>query len=276
MRSILFEAKKHLSFREPWVGYILGLGYLLLSLYVTKETIPDIGQRWCSMYQNIYSYGATLSAFLVVVCISRLMCYEQEQKTDALLYTAANGRNITFWSKIGFTAIFCALIVVIIGCVSIIFHGSSFGFEGAFSPITECLYFRLEGCPAISKLAYCIFQYFLLYLGVLYFAGFVMIVATLTKRTALTICISGGAYLALLIHYLAGSRLLRGTALAIANTVWRFSFAGFMLQESYSWTSIPNLPGEWSNVWKPILLVICIVLAECILLWQLWRKKDCK
>ena len=271
MRSILCEAKKHLSFRETWVGYILGIGYLLLSLKVTEETVPNIGQRWYSMYQNIYSYGAMLSAFLVVICISRLMCYERERKTDALLYTAANGRKITFWSKIGFAAIFCALIVVIIGSVSIVFHGSSFGFEGASSPITECLYFSVDGCPTIPKLAYCLFQYLLLYLGVLYFAGFVMIIAAITKRTALTIFLSGGTYLALIAYYVVGYRFFRGTALQIGDTVWDFSFAGFMMQESYSWSS-----GLWSDIWKPILVVLCMILAEAVLLWIIWRRKDRK
>ena len=271
MRSILCEAKKHLSFRETWVGYILGLGYLILSLKVTTETIPNIGQRWYAIYQNIYSYGAMLSAFLTVIGISRLMCYEHERKTDALICTAAEGRRTSFSSKIGFVAMYCAVIVIIIGIVSILYHCSSFGFEGALSPITECLYFSVEGCPTIPKLAYCVFQYLLLYLGVLYFAGFVMIIAAITKRTALTIFLSGGTYLALIAHYVVGYRFFRGIALQIADTVWDFSFAGFMMQESYSWSS--NL---WADIWKPILVVLCIILIEGVLLWMLWHRKDRK
>ena len=103
-----------------------------------------------------------------------------------------------------------------------------------------------------------------------------MLVATLTRRTALTICISGGTYLALLIYYLVGSSFLRGIAIDIADTVWRFSFAGFMMQESYSRFPILNWTGDWNSVWKTVLLVIGIVLAEGVLLWQLWRGKDCK
>lgn len=276
MRSVLYEAKKHISFRETWVGYILAVGFLCIALKNTAYTIPDVAGQWNSLFQDIYVYGATLSAFLVAIGISRLMCYEHERKTDALLYTATNGRSISFLSKIGFAVMYCAVAVVIIGTVSIVIHGSSFGFEKAFSNIEYCPYFMNEGLPTVSNLVYSIVQYLFLFLGVLYFAGFVMIVATLTKRTALTICISGGTYLAFLIYYLAGSSLLRGTAIDIAYTVWRFSFAGFMLQESYSWTSTRNWPGEWSNVWKPILLVLGIVLAEGVILWLLWRKKDRK
>ena len=275
MRSIFYEAKKHLSFRETWVGYILAVGFLIISVKNTVYTIPDVAEQWNNIFQDIYTYGATLSAFLVAIGISRLMCYEHERKTDAILYTATNGRRISFLSKMGFAVLYCAAVVIIIGAVSIVIHASIFGFENAFSDIEYCRYF-INKAPSVSNLVYGIVQYLFLFLGVLYFAGFVMLVATLTRRTALTICISGGTYLALLIYYLVGSSFLRGISIDIADTVWRFSFAGFMLQESYSRFPVLNWVGEWSSAWKTVLLVIGIVLAEGVLLWQLWRKKDRK
>ena len=82
MRSIFYEAKKHLSFRETWVGYILAVGFLIISVKNTVYTIPDVAEQWNNIFQDIYTYGATLSAFLVAIGISRLMCYEHEKKTD--------------------------------------------------------------------------------------------------------------------------------------------------------------------------------------------------
>ena len=106
MRSIFYEAKKHLSFRETWVGYILAVGFLIISVKNTVYTIPDVAEQWNNIFQDIYTYGATLSAFLVAIGISRLMCYEHERKTDAILYTATNGRRISFLSKMGFAVLY--------------------------------------------------------------------------------------------------------------------------------------------------------------------------
>ena len=80
MRSVFYEAKKHLSFRETWVGYILAVGFLIISVKNTVYTIPDVAEQWNNIFQDIYTYGATLSAFLVAIGISRIMCYEHERR----------------------------------------------------------------------------------------------------------------------------------------------------------------------------------------------------
>ena len=50
MRSVFYEAKKHLSFRETWVGYILAVGFLIISVKNTVYTIPDTAEQWNSIF----------------------------------------------------------------------------------------------------------------------------------------------------------------------------------------------------------------------------------
>ncbi len=273
MRIVLCEAKKHLSFREAWAGYLIALGFLILMLKNTVYETADVSEQWFGMYQDIRTYGATLTAFLLVMGLSRLMCCERERKTDALLFTAADGRKITFFSKIGFAALYCLLTVAVLGAVSLSVHGASFGFADASSPVKLCPYYREEGLPPMSCLGYAVVQYLFLFLGALCMAGFILILAVLTRRTAVTMGVCGGAYLVLLVYYYMNGGPLRGAALTVADTVFRFSFVGFMVQDTFAWGSLVNLPGLWSDVWKPVLMVLCIILAEGVLLWALWRRK---
>lgn len=58
------------AFREVWVAYLLGGLYLLLGLYTeiseqNYSVLYDAQQKWNFVQQNIYSYGATLTAFLL-------------------------------------------------------------------------------------------------------------------------------------------------------------------------------------------------------------------
>ena len=69
MRHIANELKKHVSFRETWVGYILGTFYLVSALAAYWDTIQYAPQRWLGMFQNINLYGSNFSAFLVIIGI---------------------------------------------------------------------------------------------------------------------------------------------------------------------------------------------------------------
>ena len=273
MHTNLVEAKKHLSFREAWVGALIALGFLILMLKNMVYPAPDVSEQWNIVFQNIRTYGATLTAFLIVTGLSRLMCYERERKTDELLFTATNGKKIVFFSKTGFAALYCLLSVTLIGTVSLLVHGASFGFADASGPVKYCSYYSVEGLPPMSNLVYGIVQYLFLFLGALCMAGFVLILGVLTQRTALTMSIAGGAYLVLLVYYYMNGGPLRGAALTIADTVFRFSFVGFMMQDTFAWGSVVGAPGVWSDVWKPVLAVLCIVTAEGVLLWLLWRRR---
>lgn len=87
------EARKHRAFREVWVAYLLGGLYLLLGLYteISDQNYSvryDAQQKWWFVQQNIRSYGATLTAFLLAVGLPRLVCCEKEYRTDDLVGTA--------------------------------------------------------------------------------------------------------------------------------------------------------------------------------------------
>ena len=80
------EARKHRAFREVWVAYLLGGLYLLLGLYteISDQNYSvryDAQQKWWFVQQNIRSYGATLTAFLLAVGLPRLVCCEREYRT---------------------------------------------------------------------------------------------------------------------------------------------------------------------------------------------------
>ena len=165
MYTNLVETKKHLSFREARVGALIALGFLILMLKNTVYETADVAEQWNGVFQDIRTYESTLTAFLLVTGLSRLMCYERERKTDALLFTAANGKKIVFFSKTGFAALYCLLSVTLIGTVSLLVHGAFFGFADASGPVKYCPYYSIEGLPPISNLVYGIVQYLFLFLG---------------------------------------------------------------------------------------------------------------
>ena len=106
------EARKHRAFREVWVAYLLGGLYLLLGLYteISDQNYSvryDAQQKWWFVQQNIRSYGATLTAFLLAVGLPRLVCCEKEYRTDNLVGTAALGHRYTWRAKTAFTVLIC-------------------------------------------------------------------------------------------------------------------------------------------------------------------------
>ena len=270
------EARKHRAFREVWVAYLLGGLYLLLGLYTdiseqNYSALYDAQQNWNFVQQNIYSHGATLTAFLLAVGLPRLVCCEREYRTDDLVGTAALGRRYTWRAKTAFTVLYCAAVVFIIGAASLLVNGGAFGFEGALSPVARCVYFADTALPPMSNLAYCALQYGFLFLGALYFAGFILIVAALTRRTALSLFLCGGSYLLFFAYSAVGFRLPEFLRVPI-DALYRFGFGGYLLQESYSWTS-RGFPGLWPDVWKPVLLGIGMILLEFFVFWRIWGRK---
>ena len=87
MRLVLSEARKQRSFRETWVGYLLTILLLFVLIYTglgELKYVAEFGyfeQCWFTIQQDIRSYVGTFTAFLLVIGLSRLMCYETEQKT---------------------------------------------------------------------------------------------------------------------------------------------------------------------------------------------------
>ena len=220
--------------------------------------------------QDIYSFGGILAAFLLAIGLPRLVCYERERGTDSLIRTSDMGCFYTWKSKVMFTIVYCAVVVSVIGVVSLLVNCSSFGFEGALSPIGECVYFRDAALPTMSNIAYCILQYVFLFLGTLYFAGFVLLLAALTKRTALTIFLCGTSYLICMLYEYAG-HIFAGIFGSVLGFFYRFGFGGYLLQASYSWSNLGQ--GLWTDVWKPILLVAIIIVLEFSGLWLICRRR---
>ena len=92
------EARKHRAFREVWVAYLLGGLYLLLGLYTeiseqNYSALYDAQQKWNFVQQNIYSYGATLTAFLLAVGLPRLVCCER-------VPDGRSGRDGSIWPPV--------------------------------------------------------------------------------------------------------------------------------------------------------------------------------
>lgn len=285
MRLLLDEARKHRAFREAWIGYLLSGIYLLLALHtyslgniseVSAKLVPMIiAQNWYSIHQDIYAYGASITAFLLTIGLPRLICYERERRTDCLIGTSEKGRFLSWKSKAIFTVIYCAIVVSIIGAVSLLAHYTQFGLKGALWPVTHCIYFCEEALPPMSNLAYCILQYGFLFLGALYFAGFILLVAAITKRTALTIFLCGASYLVCTVYKYVGS-IFPGKSYDIFGVFFRFGFGGYLMQDSYSWTWPVGLLGKWTDIWKPVLLVIGMIIIEFAGLWFLWRRRERK
>ena len=89
MQLVLSEARKQRSFREVWVGYLLAI--LLLSVFIYSDSEGLEYGGWYFIQQDIHRYVGVLTAFLLVIGLSRLMCYETEQRTAGLIGTAAYG-----------------------------------------------------------------------------------------------------------------------------------------------------------------------------------------
>lgn len=290
MQLIWNEARKQRAFREVWVGYLLAALFLSVFIYTDSGDLTsvfiyadsggltvDLKISWFLIQQDIRRYVGALTAFLLVIGLSRLMCYETERNTSGLIGTAAHGPSLTWSAKAGLAILYCVVVVLVLGIVNLGLRSALIGFQDAFMPVSMCLYF--QSVP-LTNITFCAVQYVFLLLGALYFAGFILIIAAISKNTVFTISLCGGLYLAALCYqFVLSSRLERmlgrvgGLIDQICDFIFRFSFCGFMQLESYSWSSI-GLSGQWENVWKPVLFVLSAIIFEFAVLWLLWRNKS--
>lgn len=274
MQSVLYEARKQRAFKEAWVGFIIAGILMLVFLSQTLGLrAEDRAMNWYLVQQDIYTYGATLTAFLIVIGLPRLICYERERGTDSLICASNKGRFITWKAKVLYCLAYCAFVVFAIGVFSLLVHCGSFAFEGARDPVSRCVYFSSEALPPMSNIEYCILQYVFLFLGSLYFAGFILIVAALTKRTVATVIIGAIVYFTCMIYEYAHS-MFEGVINVVLAFAFRFGFGGYLFQESYSSLWDIGMPGAWTNVRKSTIYEIIVIIAEFVVLWLLWRRKD--
>lgn len=272
MWPICDELRKHRAFREVWVGYLLGGAYLLLGVW--NDSVSNCVERWWYfIQQDIYAYGNTLTAFLLVTGLARLMCCEGEYGTGRLIRTAKRGPFLVWRSKALFAIGYCAVVVLVVGSVSLLVHGSQAGWREALDPVSEAVAFVGAPLP-ISNLGYCVTQYIFLFLGAVYFAGFVLLTAQLTRRTALTIFLCGGAYLALWAYFLVGFRWVQNTPLGPPlSLLFEFSFVGFMSLENFSTRFSAHFITGWGDVWRPAALAVALAGAEFAVSWLLWKRR---
>ena len=274
MGLLLDEARKHRANREVWVSILVCClfgGISLMTLRADVGPLPDefTWQYWYQIQQNIHSFGAMTMAILLTVSLPRIFCCETELRTDRLVRTSAHGCRQAWTAKTLYIVLFCAAAVFVLGTVTLLAHGSAFDFRGAFFPVADSMYWSPDGLPPRSNLAYCIIQYGLLFLGSLYYAGFVMLVSILTKRTALSIFICGGIWVLL---YGYGLSWFNEFLVSPLDTVFCYSFGGFMDQTGFSHAFAGEAP-VWANLWKPVLFVLLMIAAEFGLSWLVWRRK---
>lgn len=272
MWPIRDELRKHRAFREAWVGYLLGAAYLLFNLIqYWRYGFPS---SWFEIQQDIYLYGNTLTAFLIVMGLPRLMCCEQEYGTIHTIRVSERGTFLVWRSKSLFAVGYCAAVVAVIGTVSLLFHGGLIGFRDALDSVAETAAFGSRPIP-LSNLAYCALQYVFLFLGAVYFAGFVLLVAQITQRTTFTIFLCDGVYLALLGCAVVGRFSMQeipqaftwiGLPFLLLQSV---NFAGFMAQQNFSHLFIR----QWDDIWKPVALVILLSGLEFGASWRLWGRR---
>lgn len=274
MQLMWNEARKQRSFREVWVGCLLTVLFLSVIIYTDSAYLEY--NPWFLIQQDIHRYAGALTAFLLVIGLSRLMCYETERKTAGIIGSTTYGPALTWWAKVGLSLLYCVVVVVILGAAILGSHVTLIGFQDAFAPVSDCLYF--ESVP-LSNLTFCITQYVFLLLGALYFAGFILIIAAITKNVVFTISLCGGLYLASLCYQFVLSSRLKSAGLIggfidrICYFIFHFSFCGFMQLDSYRWSSMIGWTGQWENVWKPVLFVLSATAVEFAVLWLLWRRK---
>lgn len=276
MSLIFDEARKHRSFREVWVAILVCClfgGISLMTLHTNMGPYPDdyTWQYWFFIQQDIHSYGAMVAAILLTVGLPRLFCCETELRTDKLVRTSERGCRRVWLAKVLYTVLYCSVVVGMIGAVSLLIGGSSFGFREAFSPVSHSMYWSPDGLPPISNLTYCIIQYGLLFLGSLYYAGFVILASVIMKRTVLSMFVCGGIWALLYGYGLIGFDhfLIRPL-----GTAFCYSFSGFMDQSGFSYAFAGgSMSPVWSNIWKSVLFVMGMTAAELAVSWLVWRKK---
>lgn len=155
MQLILNEVRKQRSFREVWVGYLLAILFLSIFIYAGSADF-GLNSDWFQIQQDIHRYVGVLTAFLLVIGLSRLMCYETEQKTAGLIGTATQGPALTLRAKAGLAILYCTIVVFVLGTATLGIRSMMIGFRDAFAPVSDCVYF--EHVP-LSNLSYCIVQY---------------------------------------------------------------------------------------------------------------------
>lgn len=160
-----------------------------------------------------------------------------------------------------------------------------YGFKGAFEPVAEAQYYSVRLTPGLTNIGYCLLQYLFFYVGALYFAAFVLLVAALTRRAALTVGLCTLLYVygvlcntSIIVSLVGGSR--------IADAAYMLNLllpTGFITHESFNALyfdphfmpySHRGTGGDLGYVWIALLYAFAVTALIVFALWRVYRRRD--
>ena len=271
------EARKHRALREVPVALVLALVYFILNAE-PQNPVQDQRTLWFLTQQDIRAGVGTGVAFLTAVGLPRLVTCERELGTGELIRSSRRGAAYTFGAKLGYAAIYCLLSVLLGMVFGLGVSGSGFGFEGAFEPVEEALYYDVTLTPGLTNIGYCLLQYLFLYVGTLYYAALVLLIAALCRRAVPAVILSGGLH----VFSMLGRTDTIGRFLGydIGNAAFRLHLllpGGFVLHDSFNtrcWSSLPQCAASLGCVWKPLSLALAMTAALVLALWLIYKRRD--
>ena len=271
------EARKHRALREVPVALVLALVYFILNAE-PQNPVQDQRTLWFLTQQDIRAGVGTGVAFLTAVGLPRLVTCERELGTGELIRSSRRGTAYTFGAKLGYAAIYCLLSVLLGMVFGLGVSGSGFGFEGAFEPVAEALYYDVTLTPGLTNIGYCLLQYLFLYVGTLYYAALVLLIAALCRRAVPAVILSGGLH----VFSMLGSTDTIGRFLGydIGNAAFRLHLllpGGFVLHDSFNtryWSSLPQHAASLGCVWKPLAFALAMTAALVLALWMIYKRRD--
>ena len=271
------EARKHRALREVPVALVLALVYFFLNAE-PQNPVQDQRTLWFLTQQDIRAGVGTGVAFLTAVGLPRLVTCERELGTGELIRSSRRGTAYTFGAKLGYAAIYCLLSVLLAMVFGLGVSAGGYGFDGAFEPVAEAFYYDVNLTPGLTNIGYCLLQYLFLYVGTLYYAALVLLIAALCRRAVPAVILSGGLH----VFSMLGSTDTIGRFLGydIGNAAFRLHLllpGGFVLHDSFNtryWSSLPQHAASLGCVWKPLAFALAMTAALVLALWMIYKRRD--
>ena len=283
------EARKHRALREVPVALVLALVYFILNAE-PQNPVQDQRTLWFLTQQDIRAGVGTGVAFLTAVGLPRLVTCERELGTGELIRSSRRGAAYTFGAKLGYAAIYCLLSVLLGMVFGLGVSGSGFGFEGAFEPVEEAVYYDVSLMPGLTNIGYCLLQYLFFYVGALYFAAFVLLVAALTRRAVLTVGLctllyvygvlcNTGIITSLVITSLVGDSRIADAAYVLnlllpTGFITHESFNALYFDPHFMPYSHRGGGGDLGHVWIALLYAFAVTALIVFALWRVYRRRD--
>ena len=274
---LLDEARKHLAFLEVWVALALTLVYFA----VFAKPMSDVETRWLITQSEIYRMGNIGVAFILITTLPRLVTCEGDYGTRALICASRHGARDTFRAKLGYAAVYCLACVLLAMVFGLGVSAGGYGFKGAFEPVAEAQYYSVR----LTNIGYCLLQYLFFYVGALYFAAFVLLVAALTRRAVLTVGLCTLLYVyGVLCNTSIIATLVGGSRIADAAYVLNLLLpTGFITHESFNALyfdphfmpySHRGTGGDLGYVWIALLYAFAVTALIVFALWRVYRRRD--